>query len=177
MNKKVRISKNKYIGGNRPCYIIAEAGSNHNGSLEQAKKLIDVAKDSGADAVKFQLFRARTLYPNKQIEVKYLKDIGIKEDLCKVIKKFEMPMDWIEKLYGYAKERNIDFMTTPFDLNSVRILDLYVDVFKVASYESMFMDLICTIKKTGKPIFISTGGATEEEIDLLLKSHLRFLFL
>jgi len=172
MNKRVRINKNKYIGDNRPCYIIAEAGSNHNGSLEQAKKLIDVAKESGADAVKFQLFRAKTLYPNKEIEVKYLKNLGIKEGLYKIIQKFEMPLDWVEKLYGYAKERNIDFMATPFDLNSVRILNPYVDVFKVASYESMFMDLICAIKKTGKPIFISTGGSTDEEIDLLINKVL-----
>lgn len=172
MNNKLRINKNRCIGDNYPCYIIAEAGSNHNGSLEQAKKLIDVAKESGADAVKFQLFRARTLYPKKQIEVKYLRNIGIKEGLYNIIKKFEMPLDWVKKLYGYAKERGIDFMATPFDLNSVRILNSYVDVFKIASYESMFMDLICAIKKTGKPIFISTGGSTEEEISLLIHNIL-----
>ena len=168
MDNKLRINKNRYIGKNQPCYIIAEAGSNHNGSLSQAKKLIDVAKDSGADAVKFQLFRAKTLYPNKHIEVKYLKNMGIKEDLYKVIKNFEMPYDWVKKLYAYAKEQDIDFMATPFDLNSVKILNSYVDIFKVASYESMFMDLICAIKKTNKPIFISTGSSTEEEIDLLM---------
>lgn len=99
MNMEVRINKNKYIGDGQPCYIIAEASSNHNGSLGQAKKLIDVAKESGADAVKFQLFRARTLYPNKQIEVKYLKNLGIKEDIYKIIKKFEMPFDWVKKLW------------------------------------------------------------------------------
>lgn len=63
-------------------------------------------------------------------------------------------------------------MTIPFDLNSVRILNSYVDVFKIASNESMFMDLICAVKKTGKPIFISTGGSTEEEIDLLINKVL-----
>lgn len=172
MDKNIKINKDRYIGDKKGCYIIAEAGSNHNGSFEQAKKLIDIAKESGADAVKFQLFRAKTLYPNKSIEVKYLKNMGIKEDLYTIIKRFEMPLDWIEKLYDYTRELDIDFIATPFDLNSVRILNRYVNIFKIASYEALFMDLIKEIKKTGKPIFISTGGCTEEEIDLLLNKVL-----
>ena len=172
MGKNIKIRKNKYVGNGNACYIIAEAGSNHNGSLEQAQRLIDVAKDAGADAVKFQLFKAKTLYPDKEIKVKYLQNIGIKENLYKIIQNFEMPINWIKKLYLYSSKQGIDFMVTPFDLNSVKMLNKYIDVFKIASYEAMYVDLISEIKKTKKPIFISTGGSTEKEIDMLMKNVL-----
>ncbi len=150
------------------CFIIAEAGSNHNGSLQQAKKMIDVAKSSGCDAIKFQIFRAKTMYPNKPIKVKYLKNIGIEQDLYSIIKNFEVPYDWIEQLYDHCRRKGIEFMATPFDIKSVRLLDKYVSVFKIASYESLFLDLIDAVKKTEKPLLISTGGSYEEEIDLLV---------
>ena len=164
MAKKDRLKKK--------CFIIAEAGSNHNGSLQQAKKMIDAAKVSGCDAIKFQIFRAKTMYPNKPTKVKYLKDIGIKQDLYSIIKDFEVPYGWIEKLHSYCKKADIEFMATPFDIKSVHLLDNYVNIFKIASYESLFLDLINEVKKTKKPLFISTGGSYEKEIDLLVDSAL-----
>ncbi|MBN1793546.1 MAG: N-acetylneuraminate synthase family protein [Candidatus Omnitrophica bacterium] len=165
------MSRDGHVTFNK-CFIIAEAGSNHNGSLDQAKRLVDVAKDAGADAVKFQLFRAKTLYPNKHIKVKYLKDMGIREGLFEIIRKFEMPYTWVKELYSYTKKNDIMFMTTPFDAKAVEVLNPYVDIFKIASYESLFLDLICAVKQTKKPLFISTGGCTEEEVDLLMKGAL-----
>jgi N-acetylneuraminate synthase len=129
--------------------------------------MIDVAADSGADAVKFQLFRAKTLYPNKQIKVKYLKNMGVEEDLFSIIKRFEVPYQWLYELNQYSTERGIAFMATPFDLDAVQILNAYVSIYKVASYEALYSDLINAIKKTGKPMFISLGGCTEREVDLL----------
>lgn len=168
---KVKIG-NKLIGEGEPCFIIAEAGSNHNGSLEQAQRMVDVAKEAGADAIKFQIFRAKKMYPNKPIDVRYLEDIGIKEDLYNLIKKLEVPYDWIQKLHMYCEKVGIEFMATPSDLEAVRLLDTYVSSFKIASYESLFFDLIEEIKKTKKPILISTGGSTEEEIDTLMRDGL-----
>jgi N,N'-diacetyllegionaminate synthase len=150
------------------CFVVAEAGSNHNGSIEQAKKLIDVAADAGADAVKFQVFRAKTMYPNKPIEVKYLKNMGVEEDLYSIIKRFEIPYEWVGKLCGYSKKKGIVFMATPFDVEGVKILNPYVSLYKIASYEALYGDLIEAVKKTGKPVFISLGGCSEREVDLLV---------
>jgi N-acetylneuraminate synthase len=156
----------------KSCFVIAEAGSNHNGSLDQAKKMIDVATEAGADAVKFQLFRARTLYPNKSIKVKYLKNMGVDEDLYSIIKRFEIPYEWLKELYKHSVAKGIEFMATPFDNEAVKILDPYVSIYKVASYEALYGDLIKAIKKTGKPVFISLGGCSEAEVDLLLSELL-----
>ncbi len=137
-----------WLSSGQPCFIIAEAGSNHNGSIDQARRMIDVAADAGADAVKFQLFRAKTLYPNKPIQVKYLKNMGVQEDLYSIIKRFEVPYSWLDDLHHYAAGRGIAFMATPFDLEAVRVLNPYVPIFKVASYEALYGDLIKAIKKT-----------------------------
>lgn len=168
---RIKIGK-KNVGEGFPCFIIAEAGSNHNGSLSMAKELIDAAADAGADAVKFQVFRAKAMYPDKNIRVKYLQDMGIKDNLYNTIKKFEVPYEWIEKLCAYSKKQNIDFMATPFDLEAVKLLNPYVNAFKIASYECMFLDLIKAVKATGKPLLISTGGSKEEEIDMLVRDVL-----
>ncbi len=160
------------MANGQPCFIIAEAGSNHNGSIDQARRMIDAATEAGADAVKFQLFRAKTLYPNKPIEVKYLKNMGVHEDLYSIIKKFEVPYDWLDDLYLYAMEKGIALMATPFDLDAVRILTDYVPIFKVASYEALYVDLIKAIKKTSKPVFISLGGCTGPEVDQLVNNLL-----
>ncbi len=164
---KIRVGR-KIISDESPCFIIAEVGSNHNGSLRQAKQLIDIARDAGADAVKFQIFRAKTMYPDKHIKVRYLKNMGINDSLYSIIERNEVPYEWIDELYRYAKKSGIEFMATPFDVKAVKVINPYVNVFKIASYESMFSELIEEVKKTGKPLFISTGGSTEEEIDMMI---------
>jgi N-acetylneuraminate synthase len=171
MKNRIRIG-DRWIGPKEPTFIIAEAGSNHDGSLEVAKRMVEVAKEANADAIKFQLFRAETLYPNKSIEVKYLRHLGIKENLYSIIKRLEVPYEWVATLSGYARENHIEFMATPFDLEAVQILNPYVNVFKIASYESLYADLINEIKKTNKPLLISTGGCSEDTIDLLVKKLL-----
>lgn len=169
--KKIGIG-DRWVGEGEPVFIIAEAGSNHNGSLEVAREMIEVAQEAGADAIKFQLFRAKTMYPQKSIEVKYLKNMGIGEDLYSIIKRFEVPYEWIEELSAYSRKNGIQFIATPFDLEAVRVLNPHVSVFKIASYESLYADLIEEVKKTNKPLFISTGGCSEDEIDLLMKEVL-----
>jgi N-acetylneuraminate synthase/N,N'-diacetyllegionaminate synthase len=99
---KIKIG-NKLIGAGEPCFIIAEAGSNHNGSLEQAKKLIDVAVASKADAVKFQIYKAESLYSRYTPEFSYLKGQNVYE----LIKSIETPREWLKELAGYCEDRNI----------------------------------------------------------------------
>ena len=105
----------KWIGDGEPVYIVAEAGSNHNGSLEQACKLIDVAAGAGADAVKFQHFKASKLYPKSAGESDYLK---ITRPIYDIIKDMEMPDEWVPTLADRCKTRGVAFLSSPFDEDS-----------------------------------------------------------
>lgn len=158
---RIKITENRYIGELDPCFIIAEAGSNHNGDLEIAKQLINVAVSAGADAVKFQIFKAENLYSKYTPGFSYLKD----QDTYKLIKNLETPREWIRTLADYCNKKGIIFMASPFDFEAVDILDSYVPAFKVASFEIVDLELIKYIAKKGKPIIISTGMSSLGEIE------------
>jgi sialic acid synthase SpsE len=157
--KNIKIG-NKIIGNDAPCFIIAEAGSNHNGSLKQAKKMIDVAAEVGADAVKFQIYSAETLYSKKTPS-----HSGYDKNLWQLIKEIETPREWIPRLKEYCDKKKIIFFATPFDYNAVDELDPYVDLYKVASFEIVDLALLEYIAKKGKPTIVSTGLANMEEIE------------
>jgi len=151
LSKEVKIG-NKWVGDGYPCFIIAEAGANHDRKLSQAKKLIDIAKTSGADAIKFQIYSAETLYSQR------LKALpGEKEKPFKVIKKIEMPREWIPELAAYAKKQRLIFLATPFDKKAIDELNLFVPAFKWASPELIDRPLLEYVAKKGKPLIISTG--------------------
>ena len=158
--RKIRVG-GKLIGEEEPCYIIAEAGSNHNGSLEQAKKLIDAAAEAKADAIKFQIFKAESLYSKYTPEFSYLKGQNVYE----LIKNIETPREWIKELARYCKEKNIDFLASAFDFDAVDILDKYVPAFKISSFEIVDLELIKYAAEKGKPMIISTGMANLGEIE------------
>ena len=155
------------------CLIIAEAGSNHNGSLELATRLIDAAAEAGADAVKFQLFRASTLYPDTPVAVDYLRRLGIEEGLFELIKKYEVPADWIPVLADYCRQRRIEFMATPFDLEAVEALNPYVARWKIATYESSYGSLLRAALATGKELIVSVGAMDARELDALFAEVLQ----
>lgn len=163
---KVKIG-NKLIGEEEPCFIIAEAGVNHNGSLELAKKLIDAAKDAEADAVKFQTFKAEKVVTQKAEKAEYQKETtGTEESQYEMIKQLELQENDFKELADYAKEKNIMFLSSPFDKESVDLLDgLNVPVFKVASGEITNFSLLKHIAKKGKTIILSTGMATLGEVE------------
>ncbi|MDZ4816263.1 MAG: N-acetylneuraminate synthase family protein [Verrucomicrobiota bacterium] len=147
---------------NDRCYIIAEAGSNHNGSFEQALSLIDVACEAGADAVKFQTFRARQLYTRNAGVSDYL---GVKKPIYDIIQDMEMPYDWIKKLSDYCHKKKIHFLSSVFDFESVDQVDPFVPVHKIASYEMNHIPLIEYVARKNKPVIISTGTADLDEVD------------
>ncbi len=149
------------VGLDEGCYVIAEAGSNHNGSLEQAYRLIDVAVEAGADAVKFQIFRASALYPPTAGKSDYL---GDERNIFDIIKSMEMPPAWLPKLAEYAREKGIGFMASAFDEASTDLLDPYVDAYKCASYEMTHTPLLRHMASKGKPIVFSTGTASLVEV-------------
>jgi sialic acid synthase SpsE len=158
--RKVRIG-NRWVGEGEPCFIVAEAGSNHNGNFEQALALIDAAKAAKADAVKFQNFRADKLYPRNAGVSDYLL---IKKPIYEIIKSMEMPLEWIPKLADCCKAKGIMFFSAPFDEEAADALDPYVEVFKIASYEITHMPLIRHVARKKKPVILSTGTADLTEV-------------
>ena len=158
------------VGDGAPCFIIAEAGSNHDGSLEQALRLVDAAAEAGADAVKFQNFKAERLYPPDGGSVAYLKKLGIRQSVYSLIKSMEMPYEWIPKLAARAKAKRILFLSTPFDEESADRLAPHVPAFKIASYEMTHQPLILHCASKGKPLIVSTGGADLGEVDEMVRA-------
>ena len=154
----------KYIGEDDDCFIIAEAGANHEGDIKKAFQLIDKAKDSGVDAIKFQTYTAAKL--TTKTAPKYWDD-GIKnESQFDVFSKLDKLSDneWKE-VFDYAKNKKIICFSTPFDEESVDMLDsLNVPAFKIASADITHLPLIRKIAAKKKPVFISTGMSTIEEI-------------
>ncbi|MBF0498565.1 MAG: N-acetylneuraminate synthase family protein [Candidatus Riflebacteria bacterium] len=162
----------KSIDERHPCFIIAEAGSNHNRDLETARRLIDIAAEAGADACKFQIFAAEKIYSKKTPMASYLKDkklVKSGESLWDIIKKLETPRAWLAELVGHCRARGIQFLCTPFDIAAVDELEsVGVEAYKVASFEITHLPLIERIAKTGKPMILSTGMANLEDIEVAL---------
>ena len=135
-------------------FLIAEAGINHNGKVKTALKLVDVAKKSGASAIKFQ-----TYITEKRIEKKHKK-------IFDILKKCELKFNDFKIINDYCKYKKIDFFSTPFDNESVNFLDsINVKLFKIASFDIGNYELINEILKTNKPTIVSTGMASLKEID------------
>jgi len=148
-------------------FIIAEAGVNHNGSIELAKKLIDVASDAGADAVKFQTFKAEKLVSKSAQKAAYQKenmDDGDDSQL-NMLKKLELDTKTHKELIAYCKDKGIMFLSTPFDLESIEMLDsLGLKIFKIPSGEITNLPYLRAIAKLNKKVVLSTGMATMDEV-------------
>ena len=153
------------VGDGCPVYVIAEAGSNHNGSLDQAKRLIDVAREAGADAVKFQTFRAERMYARRRsAPVEYLRRLGVDKTIFEVVKDMEMPFEWLPVLTVHCREQGIEFLSTPFDEVCAEVLQPFVAAFKVASYELTHVPLLRHLAAYGKPMIVSTGAADRKSV-------------
>jgi len=165
-NQIVKI-KNLKIGGNSRCALIAEAGVNHDGSLEKAYKLIDAAVNAKADFVKFQNFNPDRLLIKKLEKAEYQKKgDGTKGTYHDMISRLTLSKDVTKKLANYCKKKNINFMSTPFDTESVDLLDsVGVSVFKIDSGNLNNHPHIKYIAKKMKPIILSTGMSSISEVD------------
>lgn len=147
-------------------FLIAEAGVNHNGSLELACKLVDVAVEAGADAVKFQTFKAENVVSKKAEKAKYQNKVpGNAESQFEMIKKLELSFEDFRKIKRYCDKRGIIFLSTPFDYESVDFLEELVPIYKVGSGEITNLPFLEYIAKKGKPIILSTGMATLGEVE------------
>ena len=157
-------------------FIIAEAGVNHNGSTDLAKKLIDVAVNSGADAVKFQTFKAENLATKNAQKAKYQKDgTDIKESQFDMLKKLELNIEVHKELILYCNRKKIVFLSSPFDHESIELLkSLDLEIFKIPSGEITNLPYLRHIGKLNKRIILSTGMSTIVEVknalDVLINS-------
>ena len=161
------------VGPGHPCYVIAEAGANHNRDLSIAKELIDVAANAKADAVKFQTYTAEGLYSRKTPNPSYLKNKQLlksdTETVWELIKRVEIPWEWHDELAAHAAAAGIHFLSTPFEEAAVDVLEkVGVPAYKIASYEITHLPLIEHAARTGKPLLISTGMASLADIERAL---------
>lgn len=157
-------------------FIIAEAGVNHNGNIELAKELIDVASISGADAVKFQTFKAEKLVSKNAQKADYQKQTTNKiESQFDMIKKLELDLDTHKELISYCKTKNIMFLSTPFDNDSIELLSgLGLEIFKIPSGEITNLRYLRHIGNLNKKVILSTGmadiGEIEDALDVLIQA-------
>ncbi|MEQ8352745.1 MAG: N-acetylneuraminate synthase [Leptospiraceae bacterium] len=160
----------------RKIYIIAEAGVNHNGDLMLAKQLIDVAANAGADAVKFQTFRAEDLASASAGKAAYqVETTGQESSQLKMLQDLELSEEAHHELMAHCRSQGIQFLSTSFDLNSTEFLkSLDLPFWKIPSGEITHIPYIQAIANTGKPVLISTGmanlGEIEVAIDIFIKS-------
>ncbi len=149
-----------------PVFIIAEAGVNHNGGVQDAKRLIEAAYESGADAVKFQTFRADDLAGATAEKSSYQEQTTDKnESLRRMLQKLELSEAAHYELWEHCRKVGILFLSTPFDNNSVTLLDrLGVSLFKISSGDITNVPLLERVAATNKPIILSSGRSTLEEV-------------
>src|SRR6266508_3952070 len=148
------------------CYVIAEIGHNHQGSLEQAKAMLTMAKDCGVNAVKLQKRANRTLYTREFFEQPYDNEFSFGPTYGEHREALELGRDEYVQVQRYAREIGITFFATPFDFESADFLaELDVPAYKLASADLVNTPLLRHVAAFGKPMLLSTGGATTEDVD------------
>lgn len=154
------------LGGQAPCYIIAEAGVNHNGSLEMALDLVRAAKKTGSDCVKFQTFKAEAVVTAAAPKANYQLEVTDRgESQLAMLKKLELPLEDYHAIIALCKELNIQFLSTPYNYADADFLNnLGVDAFKIASGQLVEHDFLQYVARFNKPMIISSGMATLAEV-------------
>ncbi|MCF6251011.1 MAG: pseudaminic acid synthase [Methylococcaceae bacterium] len=164
-NKKLSIN-GREIGEEFSPYMIAEMSANHNGDIENAYKIIEMAKNAGADAVKLQTYKPNTITIDMKTP-EFMIEGGLwdGQSLYDLYQSAYMPWEWHKPLFEHAKNLGISIFSSPFDNTAVDLLeDLNTPAYKIASFEAVDLPLIKYVAQTGKPIIISTGMADAEEI-------------
>ena len=157
-------------------FIIAEAGVNHNGDINTAKKLIDTACEAGADAVKFQTFRAENLVIKDAPKAEYQKKTTGSSSQFEMLKKLELSFEDHINLKEYCDRRKIVFLSTPFDFESVNLLEkVGVEYYKISSGDLTNIPLLEYIAKLQKPMIVSTGMANLGEVEMAVKAINKYM--
>lgn len=153
---------NHLIGNEHPTYFIADISANHDGDLERAKMLIHLAKAAGADAAKFQNFRAAKIvsdYGFKSLGGQVSHQSGWKKSVFEVYKDASLPFEWTPALVEECNDAGIDYFSSPYDFEAVDMLDPYVPAHKIGSGDITWPEMLIHIAKKGKPVILSTGAS------------------
>jgi len=161
----IKINK-KIISNNSPTYFIADIAANHDGSLLRAKKLIRLASKAGADAAKFQHFKADTIVNKQQFDKKKktAHQSKWKTSVYDVYKKASINNEWNKELKKECKKFNIDFLTSPYDLNYVETVNKFIPAYKIGSGDITWKEILTKISKKNKPVLLATGASTFEDV-------------
>lgn len=171
MVEQVITINNRKIGHGQPVYIIAEAGVNHNGDIGKAREMISIAKTSGADAIKFQTFKTELLASKHASAANYQKQNANVSEQYNMLKSLELSFADFEELYNLATKEGIQFLSTPFDMESALFLNqIGIPLFKISSGELTNIPLLRLIAETNKPIILSTGMSSLDEIQLAVET-------
>ena len=155
----------RHIGRGSPCFIIAEAGINHNGDINLAKDLIDAAKDLGADAIKFQTFKAEQIAIPSCPMAGYQKKMSPDESQYEMLKRLELSDSQFIELFNYCRKKKIMFLSTPFDHQSAKFLyKLGIIAFKISSSDLNNIPFLMQVASYKKPVILSTGMSTLLEV-------------
>ncbi len=165
MNKSIKLGSK--IIDNNSLYFIADIGANHNGSLEQAIKLIHLAKESGADAAKFQNFTANKIVSKwgfDNMKNKMSHQSKWKKSVYEVYEDASIDKDWTKILKDECKKVGIEYFTSPYDFDSVDLVDPYVDIYKIGSGDISWLNIVEYVLKKGKPTIIATGASELDDV-------------
>lgn len=156
------------LGENQPTYFIADIAANHDGVLDKALELISLAAEAGADAAKFQHFRADHIVSDKgfrELGGQQSHQSSWSQSVYEVYKKASLPWEWTEPLAQRAAEAGIDFFTSPYDIEAIDFVDPFVPAYKIGSGDITWLEAIDHIASKGKPVILATGAASLEEVD------------
>lgn len=170
MSKKGIQLGSKWVGEN-DLYFVADIGANHNGSLEKAIKLIHLAKEAGADAAKFQNFQAGKIVSQvgfEKLKGQLAHQAKWKKSVFEVYEDASINKDWTETLKKECDKAGIDYFTSPYDFESVDLVDPYVDLYKIGSGDISWLEIIEYILDKKKPVLIATGASSEEDVKMVM---------
>lgn len=166
MSHTIKIGKD-VIGNDHPVYFIADIAANHDGDIKRAKKLIELAKESGAHAVKFQHFEAKNYVSDfgfKKLGGKFGHQSKWEKSVYQVFEDAEVPLNWTAELKSFCDELDICFFTTPYDLRMIEELDEYVPAYKIGSGDVAWEAILKKVASKNKPVLVATGASELEEV-------------
>jgi len=158
---------NRVLGPQSPTYFIADVAANHDGVLDKALELMTLAKDAGADAAKFQHFRADHIVSDKgfrELGTQQSHQSSWSKSVYEVYRDASLPWEWTKPLADHAQSIGIDFFTSPYDLEAIDFVDEFVPAYKVGSGDITWLEAIDHMASKGKPILLATGASTLEEV-------------
>ncbi len=172
MSTEFRIGR-RLVGVDHPTYFVADIAANHDGDLDRAKELIRLCAEAGADAAKFQNFRAETIvsgYGFEHLGAQQSHQAKWNDSVVNVYRKASVPLDWTEALVAACAEARIDYFTALYDLDDIAALSPYTCAWKIGSGDVTWHEAISRMAADGKPMLIATGAADDDEVRMAMKA-------